>query len=124
MLFLVCLVYDQIIPIVDYTNLFILGVTCALAWELPENPVHLNEELMAKYKNGTLPLLLRNDENVSENSITNDYAAGYDNFYNNPNKNFNVDDWNDENDHRIKFGSKFFEPWQENGSIDRYVLNF
>lgn len=34
----VFLVYDQIIPIEDYTNLYILGVTVALAWELPDSP--------------------------------------------------------------------------------------
>lgn len=32
------LVYDQIIPIVDYTNLLIMGVTVALAWRLPDTP--------------------------------------------------------------------------------------
>lgn len=31
-------VYDQIIGVVDYTNLFILGITCAMAWQLPHEP--------------------------------------------------------------------------------------
>lgn len=30
--------YDQIIPIVDYTNLFIFGLTVAMAWQLPDKP--------------------------------------------------------------------------------------
>lgn len=106
--------YDGIFPIVDYTNLFILGITCALAWELPESPVHLSEDLMEKYKNGTLPLLLRMDTNIvtnssAENSID-DY--GYDSFYK-PNSKFDFHDWDDDGA-KLRFGSKFFEPWHEN----------
>lgn len=36
-------VYDQIIPFEDYTNLWIIGVTVALAWELPNSP-HIPEK--------------------------------------------------------------------------------
>jgi len=32
------LVFDIIIPIVDYTNYAILGITCSVAWELPSKP--------------------------------------------------------------------------------------
>lgn len=32
-------VYDQIIGIVDYENIQIFGITCALAWQLPHNTI-------------------------------------------------------------------------------------
>lgn len=102
--------YDGIFPIVDYTNLFILGITCALAWELPETPVHLSEDLMNKYKNGTLPLLLRMDTNSSDENLINGYE--YDSFYN-QNPKFDFHDWNDDGK-KLRFGSKFYEPWHEN----------
>lgn len=35
--------YDQIIPFEDYTNLWIIGVTVALAYELPDSP-HIPEK--------------------------------------------------------------------------------
>lgn len=41
----VCLVYDQIIGMVDTTNLHIFGITVALAWQLPHKTVfHENEK--------------------------------------------------------------------------------
>lgn len=36
-------VYDTYHPIVDHTNLLVLGITAAMAWELPSKPVDLNE---------------------------------------------------------------------------------
>lgn len=70
-------VYDQIIPVVDYTNLFILGVTTALAWELPDSPTYMDEKLQEQYKNGTLPLLNRNDINITDESNTNSDIIWY-----------------------------------------------
>lgn len=32
-------VYDQIIGIVNYENIHIFGITCALAWQLPHSPI-------------------------------------------------------------------------------------
>ncbi|KAL5274675.1 hypothetical protein ACFFRR_001013 [Megaselia abdita] len=54
-------VWDGIIPIVDYTNYLILGITVALAWELPSKPPsEIIEELQDKLNDGTLGLH-RND---------------------------------------------------------------
>lgn len=36
-----------------------------MAWELPSKPVYLDEELRESYQMGELPLLHRNDKNVS-----------------------------------------------------------
>lgn len=58
-------VYCGIFPIVDFTNLFILGVTAALAWALPDQPINISEYLMEQYQNGTLPLLDREDSDVA-----------------------------------------------------------
>lgn len=41
-----------------------MGITAAMAWELPSQPVYLTEELQNKYEMGELPLLHRNDPNV------------------------------------------------------------
>ncbi|KAH8414061.1 hypothetical protein KR222_003776 [Zaprionus bogoriensis] len=55
------LVFDLIIPIVDYTNFAILGVTCAVAWELPSKPPsELVENLRTRLNDGTLGTVRRN----------------------------------------------------------------
>lgn len=58
-------VYDTYHPIIDYSNYLILGITAALAWELPSKPVYLDEELRDSFQMGNLPLLKRKDQNVS-----------------------------------------------------------
>lgn len=58
-------VYDTYHPIVDYSNYLILGITAAMAWELPSTPIYLNEELRESYEMGQLPLLHRDDKNVT-----------------------------------------------------------
>ncbi|XP_023161866.2 uncharacterized protein LOC111593379 [Drosophila hydei] len=56
------LVFDLIIPIVDYTNFAILGITCAVAWELPSKPPsELLENLRTRLNDGTLGTVRRND---------------------------------------------------------------
>ncbi|XP_062126252.1 uncharacterized protein LOC133838989 [Drosophila sulfurigaster albostrigata] len=56
------LVFDLIIPIVDYTNFAILGVTCAVAWELPSKPPsELLHDLRTRLDDGTLGTVRRND---------------------------------------------------------------
>uniref|UniRef100_A0A1A9ZCI8 Uncharacterized protein n=1 Tax=Glossina pallidipes TaxID=7398 RepID=A0A1A9ZCI8_GLOPL len=49
------IVYDLIIGVVDYTNYLILGVTVALAWELPSKPPsEILSDLRERLKDGTL----------------------------------------------------------------------
>lgn len=36
-----------------------------MAWELPHKPIYLDEELHESYEMGRLPLLNRNDKNIS-----------------------------------------------------------
>lgn len=60
------LVYDSTVTIPDYTLYVTTGVTVALSYGLPDKPVYPEEELMKQYEMGRLPLLLRNDENVTE----------------------------------------------------------
>ncbi|XP_055852565.1 uncharacterized protein LOC129916573 [Episyrphus balteatus] len=60
------LVYDLIIGVVDYTNYLILGVTSALAWQLPSDaPSEIVQHLKDKLNDGTLGIS-RNDtiENI------------------------------------------------------------
>ncbi|XP_036333991.1 uncharacterized protein LOC118744781 [Rhagoletis pomonella] len=55
------LVYDGIYGIVDYTNYLILGITVALAWELPSKPQsEVIEEIANRLKDGRLEVR-RND---------------------------------------------------------------
>ncbi|XP_011191291.3 uncharacterized protein LOC105217797 [Zeugodacus cucurbitae] len=50
------LVFDLIIGIVDYTSYAILGITCAVAWELPSKPPsELIENLHDKISEGIYP---------------------------------------------------------------------
>lgn len=63
-------VYDTYHPILEYSNYLILGITAALAWELPSKPVYLDEELRESYQMGNLPLLQRKDQNVSNIKYT------------------------------------------------------
>lgn len=59
-------VYDSTITVPDYTLYVTTGVTCALAWGLPDKPTYPEWELMEKYENGSLPLLeYRQDKNVT-----------------------------------------------------------
>ncbi|XP_030376313.1 uncharacterized protein LOC115625414 [Scaptodrosophila lebanonensis] len=56
------LVFDLIIPIVDYTNFAIMGITCAVAWELPSKPAsELIENVRTRLNDGTLGVVRRND---------------------------------------------------------------
>ncbi|KAM7362307.1 uncharacterized protein ACRADG_013071 [Cochliomyia hominivorax] len=56
------LVFDLIIPIVDYTNFAIMGITCAVAWELPSKPPsEIIENLQTKLNDGTFGISRRND---------------------------------------------------------------
>lgn len=47
-----------------------MGITAALAWELPYKPVYLDDELRDSYEMGDLPLLKRKDQNVSKVNYT------------------------------------------------------
>lgn len=67
------LVYDSAVTIPDYTLLVVTGVTCALAWGLPFKPTYPEEELQEKYKMGQLPLLNRNDKNITDTNYTDDH---------------------------------------------------
>lgn len=63
-------VFDTYQPILGYSNYLILGITAAMAWELPSKPVYLDEELQESYQMGKLPLLHRNDQNISNSQYT------------------------------------------------------
>lgn len=53
--------YDEIVGVVDHTNYLILGITVALAWELPSKPPSEElDDLLTKLEDGTLDIS-RND---------------------------------------------------------------
>ncbi|KAH8278414.1 hypothetical protein KR018_002872, partial [Drosophila ironensis] len=55
------MVYDEIVGVVDHTNYLILGVTVALAWELPSKPPSEElDDLLTKLEDGTIDIS-RND---------------------------------------------------------------
>ncbi|KAH8384032.1 hypothetical protein KR009_011794 [Drosophila setifemur] len=55
------MVYDEIVGVVDHTNYLILGITVALAWELPSKPPSEElDDLLTKLEDGTLDIS-RND---------------------------------------------------------------
>jgi len=54
-------VYDEIVGVVDHTNYLILGITVALAWELPSKPPSEElDDLLTKLEDGTIDIS-RND---------------------------------------------------------------
>lgn len=58
-------VYDTYHPIVDHSNLLIIGITAAMAWELPSKPVDLNEYIHGAHE---MEELRRKDKNVTNAS--------------------------------------------------------
>lgn len=58
-------VYDTYHPIVGYSNYLILGITAAMAWELPSSPVYYDEQLRDSYDMDESPQFHRNDKNVT-----------------------------------------------------------
>lgn len=48
-----------------------------MAWELPSKPVYLDEELQESYQMGKLPLLHRNDQNISNSQYTDGNSVNY-----------------------------------------------
>ncbi|XP_017968475.1 uncharacterized protein LOC108659850 [Drosophila navojoa] len=55
------MVFDEIICVVDYTNYLVLGITVALAWELPSKPPsEAIEDILNKLEDGTIDVS-RND---------------------------------------------------------------
>lgn len=59
-------VVDFGITLPDYTYYITTCVNYALAWALPDKPTYPQEELMEHYEMGRLPLLLRNDKNITD----------------------------------------------------------
>lgn len=60
-------VYDSVVTIPDYTIYVVTGVTCALSWGLPDQPIYPEDEYMHRYEDGGLPgIQYRNDVNVTE----------------------------------------------------------
>lgn len=55
--FHIYLVFDTVIPIVDHSIHLVIGITAAMAWELPFDPFYPEEELPEAYEEGRLPLL-------------------------------------------------------------------
>ncbi|XP_017020167.1 uncharacterized protein [Drosophila kikkawai] len=68
------MVYDEIVGVVDHTNYLILGITVALAWELPSKPPSEElDDLLTKLEDGTLDIS-RNDT-VSNITYVDDASA-------------------------------------------------
>ncbi|KAM8705713.1 hypothetical protein ACLKA7_010073 [Drosophila subpalustris] len=74
------MVFDEIICVVDYTNYLVLGITVALAWELPSKPPsEALEDLLTKLDDGTIDIS-RNDT-VSNITYVDDAAKPSNNGY-------------------------------------------
>ncbi|XP_016987995.1 uncharacterized protein LOC108050710 [Drosophila rhopaloa] len=68
------MVYDEIVGVVDHTNYLILGITVALAWELPSKPPSEElDDLLTKLEDGTIDIS-RNDT-VSNITYVDDASA-------------------------------------------------
>ena len=58
-------------PFIDNVNLGYIGITGALAWELPSKPFYPDEALQQAYEGGGLPLIDRNDNDTYLNKDDN-----------------------------------------------------
>lgn len=47
---MIIVVYDQIIGVIDFTNIHIFGITCSLAWQLPHKTFFTEEPAMHNSK--------------------------------------------------------------------------
>lgn len=50
-------VADTVVAVVDHQSQLVIGLTAAMAWELPFDPFYPEEELQEAYEEGRLPLL-------------------------------------------------------------------
>ncbi|XP_070063566.1 uncharacterized protein [Drosophila virilis] len=87
------MVFDEVICVVDYTNYLVLGITVALAWELPSKPPsEALEDLLDKLEDGTIDVS-RNDtvsnityvddaQKPTNNQNNNSYTPNYINLSN------------------------------------------
>lgn len=115
------LVYDQIIGMVDATNLHIFGITVALAWQLPHRPdfyqPHVPKEriqskvsnLNGTNENGEEQPSPLEDPKISENG--NETLYHYDTYYNR--KNY----------HSHKMDSSYYDYLKTKQEMDRPPLN-
>ncbi|XP_031636301.1 uncharacterized protein LOC116349148 [Contarinia nasturtii] len=115
------LVYDQIIGMVDTTNLHIFGITCSLAWQLPHKTIFGEEHTEQPMHNSKISISTiekkKFDYNESQSSAGNNYhfdtyynRSNYyshkinDNFYDYLNKaKPNYDDWQKFRTNKIKW---------------------
>lgn len=63
-------VYDQTLPIVTLIDIFTVGVTVAIAWPLPDEPLYkIHEQLLDKYKNAEKDRIDEIKQELMENRI-------------------------------------------------------
>lgn len=102
-----------------------------MAWELPSKPIYLEEEIRESYEMGNLPLINRNDKNVSQSQYIQDNQNRVDtNYYytNIPNK-FSYGNSYKQNPYPSKsnYNKNYYKPDTSNrvdtsNKIQNYVL--
>lgn len=118
-------VYDQIIPIVDNTNLFIMGVTVAMAWPLPDKLHRHDEEATHDHQNKTDKIVNDMSKHISFSKQSNESDCynncHYDSYYNRRNYHIGLSD-RDYRQHLIA-KTKLFNtnPWDQNYSSTNTV---
>lgn len=80
------LVYDQIIGMVDTTNLHIFGITCSLAWQLPHKSFFANEHTEAPMHNSKISISdIVNKSDKIDSPQNTGHVYHFDTYYNRSN---------------------------------------
>lgn len=108
---IISIVYDQIIGMVDSTNLHIFGITVALAWQLPDKSMFTEEQTEAPLhdtKISVSEIVNKTDKaDVIEPSANKNHRH-YDTYYNR--KNYHAYNLNDKYYNYLKTKQTFYRP--------------
>lgn len=61
------IVYDQIIGVVDFTNIHIFGITCSLAWQLPHKTLYTKQHTQAAMHNSKISIIENKSDKIDYN---------------------------------------------------------
>lgn len=83
----ICVVYDQIIGVVDFTNLHIFGITCSLAWQLPHKTFYHTEHAEATMHNRKISIIVNKSAEIdlNEQPQYTGHVYHFDTYYNRSN---------------------------------------
>lgn len=104
-------VYDQIIGVVDFTNLHIFGITCSLAWQLPHKTFYHKHH--TKMHNSKISISVNDSDriDINEHPQYTGHVYHFDTFFNRSNY------------HAHTLDNSYYEYLKSESKINRPPLN-